>query len=34
MLDISLLRRDLPAVVARLETRKHPQDFFLSLIHI
>ena len=27
MLDISLLRRDLPAVVARLETRKHPQDF-------
>jgi len=28
MLDISLLRRDLPAVVARLETRKHPQDFF------
>ena len=27
MLDISHLRRDLPAVVARLETRKHPQDF-------
>ena len=27
MLDIALLRRDLPAVVARLETRKHPQDF-------
>ena len=27
MLDISHLRRDLPAVVARLETRKHPQDY-------
>jgi seryl-tRNA synthetase len=27
MLDISLLRRDLPGVVARLETRKQPQDF-------
>jgi len=27
MLDISLLRRDLPAVVARLEARKTPQPF-------
>ena len=27
MLDISQLRRDLPAVVARLETRKNPQPF-------
>lgn len=27
MLDITLLRRDLNAVVARLETRKHPQPF-------
>ena len=27
MLDISQLRRDLPAVVARLETRKTPQPF-------
>ena len=27
MLDINLLRRDLPAVVARLETRKNPQPF-------
>jgi seryl-tRNA synthetase len=27
MLDITLLRKDLPAVVARLETRKKPQDF-------
>ena len=27
MLDISLLRRDLPAVVARLDTRKTPQPF-------
>ena len=27
MLDISHLRRDLPAVVARLETRKSPQPF-------
>jgi seryl-tRNA synthetase len=27
MLDISQLRRDLPAVVARLETRKSPQPF-------
>ncbi|MET0383425.1 MAG: serine--tRNA ligase [Burkholderiaceae bacterium] len=27
MLDITLLRRDLPAVVARLETRKSPQPF-------
>ena len=27
MLDINLLRRDLPAVVARLETRKSPQAF-------
>jgi seryl-tRNA synthetase len=27
MLDISQLRRDLPAVVARLETRKYPQPF-------
>jgi seryl-tRNA synthetase len=27
MLDISLLRRDLPGVVARLETRQQPQDF-------
>ena len=27
MLDISLLRKDLPAVVARLETRRSPQPF-------
>ena len=27
MLDISLLRKDLDAVVARLETRKSPQPF-------
>jgi seryl-tRNA synthetase len=27
MLDINLLRKDLPAVVARLETRKKPQEF-------
>ncbi len=27
MLDINLLRRDLPGVVARLETRKSPQPF-------
>ncbi|NWG74940.1 MAG: serine--tRNA ligase, partial [Rubrivivax sp.] len=27
MLDINLLRRDLAAVVARLETRKRPQPF-------
>ncbi len=27
MLDITQLRRDLPAVVARLETRKKPQPF-------
>jgi len=27
MLDITLLRKDLPAVVARLETRQKPQDF-------
>ena len=27
MLDINLLRRDLPAVIARLETRKSPQPF-------
>src|SRR3954464_1534855 len=27
MLDIQLLRRDLPSVVARLETRKKPQPF-------
>jgi seryl-tRNA synthetase len=27
MLDINLLRRDLPAVVAGLEKRKHPQPF-------
>ena len=27
MLDISLLRRDLDAVVARLQTRKNPQPF-------
>ena len=27
MLDISLLRKDLPQVVARLETRKSPQPF-------
>lgn len=27
MLDISLLRRDLPAVVARLESRKSPQPY-------
>src|SRR5688572_2540395 len=27
MLDINLLRKDLPAVVARLEARKSPQTF-------
>ena len=27
MLDITLLRKDLPSVIARLETRKKPQDF-------
>ena len=27
MLDISLLRKDLPAVIARLETRRSPQSF-------
>jgi seryl-tRNA synthetase len=27
MLDITLLRRDLPQVIARLETRKHPQPY-------
>ena len=27
MLDITQLRRDLPAVVAKLETRKNPQPF-------
>src|SRR5262245_14433072 len=27
MLDITLLRKDLPVVVARLEKRKKPQDF-------
>ena len=27
MLDITLLRKDLPSVVARLETRKRPQEF-------
>jgi seryl-tRNA synthetase len=27
MLDINLLRRDLPQVIARLETRKSPQVF-------
>src|SRR3954447_14428117 len=27
MLDITLLRKDLPGVVGRLETRKKPQDF-------
>ncbi len=27
MLDITLLRRDLPSVIARLETRKNPQAF-------
>ena len=27
MLDITLLRRDLPQVIARLETRKSPQTF-------
>ena len=27
MLDITLLRRDLPAVVAGLEARKTPQPF-------
>jgi seryl-tRNA synthetase len=32
MLDINLLRRDLPHVVARLETRKSPQPF-LSIAH-
>jgi seryl-tRNA synthetase len=27
MLDITLLRKDLPSVLARLETRKSPQAF-------
>jgi seryl-tRNA synthetase len=27
MLDINLLRKDLPSAIARLETRKHPQTF-------
>src|SRR6476469_10006389 len=27
MLDITVLRKDLPSVVARLETRKKPQQF-------
>ena len=27
MLDITLLRKDLPGVIARLETRKTPQAF-------
>jgi len=27
MLDLQLLRRDLPAVIARLEARRHPQPF-------
>ena len=27
MLDINLLRRDLPGVIARLQTRRHPQPF-------
>src|SRR5687767_9101305 len=27
MLDITLLRKDLPSVVARLETRNKPQNF-------
>ncbi|NDP64366.1 serine--tRNA ligase [Polaromonas sp.] len=27
MLDINLLRKDLPTAIARLETRKHPQAF-------
>src|SRR3569832_2883846 len=27
MLDITLLRKDLPSVIARLETRKKPQPF-------
>ena len=27
MLDITLLRKDLDAVVARLQTRKNPQAF-------
>src|SRR5574337_1053423 len=27
MLDINLLRTDIEAVVARLQTRRHPQDF-------
>ena len=27
MLDINLLRKDLPSAIARLETRKHPQAF-------
>ncbi len=28
MLDINLLRKDLPSAIARLETRKNPQTFF------
>ena len=27
MLDINQLRRDLPSVIAKLETRKNPQAF-------
>lgn len=27
MLDINLLRKDMPSAIARLETRKHPQTF-------
>ena len=27
MLDITLLRKDLDAVIARLQTRKNPQPF-------
>ena len=27
MLDITLLRKDLDSVIARLQTRKHPQAF-------
>ncbi|MBI5908287.1 MAG: serine--tRNA ligase, partial [Burkholderiales bacterium] len=27
MIDISLLRKDLPSVIARLQTRKNPQTF-------
>jgi len=27
MLDLLLLRKDLPSVIARLETRKNPQPF-------